>query len=121
MKLTLHNPEGQNLISGHSASEIFINAKSHAAPIIIMAHTITPWEFAADQPLNAAAFAGLLAMRPELVVFGSGRSFCFPDQRIGVEFAKLGIGFDVMDTPAACRTYNVLLSEGRNVAAALLL
>ena len=118
MKLTLHNPEGQNLITGHSKTEIFINAEPHQAPLIVMGHTITPWQFDA---VDAAAFGGLLAMRPELVVFGSGAIFKFPDPRIGVEFAKLGIGFDVMDTPAACRTYNVLLSEGRNVAAALLL
>ncbi len=121
MKLTLHNPEGQNVISGHSATEIFINAAAHAAPLIVMAHTITPWQFEMNQPISLNAFAVLLAMRPELVVFGSGATFRFPDPRIGAEFAKLGIGFDVMDTPAACRTYNVLLSEGRNVAAALTL
>jgi uncharacterized protein len=122
MKLTLHKTDGQNLITGHSASAIFINATAYSAPIIVMAqHLISPWENSALPSMTFSAFADLMALKPELVVFGSGAKFQFPDPRIGVEFAKLGIGFDVMDTPAACRTYNVLLSEGRNVAAALLL
>ena len=59
-------------------------------------------------------------MKPELVVFGSGATFRFPDARIIAAFSQAHIGFDVMDTPAACRTYNVLMGEGRHVAAALL-
>ncbi len=121
MKLTLHKTDGQNLITGHSTTEIFINASPYGTPLIVMAqHLISPWENSALPNMTFGAFADLLTLKPELVVFGSGAKFQFPDPRIGVEFAKLGIGFDVMDTPAACRTYNVLLSEGRNVAAALL-
>ena len=54
------------------------------------------------------------------MVFGSGSVFRFPDARILAAFSQARIGFEVMDTGAACRTYNVLMSEGRIVAAALL-
>jgi uncharacterized protein len=60
-----------------------------------------------------------LALKPALVVFGSGATFAFPATPILAAFSQARIGFDVMDTAAACRTYNVLMSEGRNVAAAL--
>ena len=66
-------------------------------------------------------FAALLDLKPELVVFGSGAVFRFPERRIMAAFANARIGFEVMDTPAACRTYNVLMSEGRQIAAALLI
>ena len=54
-------------------------------------------------------------------MFGSGRMFRFPHPRILAAFSQRRIGFEVMDTPAACRTYNVLMSEARKVAAALLI
>jgi uncharacterized protein len=70
--------------------------------------------------LCIADFAELLELKPDLVLFGSGATFRFPDRSLLAAFAQTHIGFEVMDTPAACRTYNVLSSEGRRIAAALL-
>jgi uncharacterized protein len=71
--------------------------------------------------LNLADFKALIDCKPEVIILGSGNKLKFPNNELRREFNRLNIGLEVMDTGAACRTYNVLLSEGRNVAAAMLL
>lgn len=66
-------------------------------------------------------FKALIECQPEVIIFGSGDALKFPNNELRREFNNLNIGLEVMDSGAACRTYNVLLSEGRNVAAAILL
>jgi uncharacterized protein len=70
--------------------------------------------------LTAAHFQAVLALAPELVIFGSGARLCFvaPGLYSGLIDARIGV--ETMDTAAACRTYNVLAAEGRSVVAALL-
>ncbi len=63
----------------------------------------------------------ILEMKPELILLGTGRHQHFPDDDLFAKIARLNTGFEVMDTGAACRSYNILLQEGRNVAAALLM
>ena len=126
MKLHLDPINDANAITGHGHGYISINAKRVANSVIVLPEKIIdPWETsgssAAAQTLCIADFAGLLALKPELVVFGSGAVFRFPDRSVMEAFSKARIGFEVMDTPAACRTYNVLMSEGRRIAAALLI
>ena len=122
MKLHLHHPEGLNSISAHGPGFVIVNnVRLETAAIVMPAKLISPWIVADPAAPSLADFAALLALKPELVVFGSGAAFRFPDPRIMAAFSQARIGFDVMDTPAACRTYNVLSSEGRNVAAALLI
>ncbi|MEM9208012.1 MAG: MTH938/NDUFAF3 family protein [Pseudomonadota bacterium] len=62
-----------------------------------------------------------LAANPEIVVLGTGWKYRMPPRDLTFALAKRGIGFEVMDTPAACRTYNILISEGRRPAALLLI
>ena len=122
MKLHLHAEDGQNTISGHGPGYVDIRGQRIATPLVVAAQTlITPWVVPSIDKLVFNDFAALLALQPNLVIFGSGATFRFPDTHILAAFSQARIGFDVMDTGAACRTYNVLLSEGRNVAAALLL
>ena len=121
MKLHLNTTDGQNAITGHGDGYVAVNRQQITQSLIVMpAQLISPWIIADPAAVALADFDTLLKLGPELVVFGSGRSFRFPDQRIIAAFSQRGIGFEVMDTPAACRTYNVLMGEGRNVAAALL-
>ena len=63
----------------------------------------------------------ILEMKPELILLGTGRKQHFPDTNLFLSTAKLNIGLEIMDTGAACRCYNILLQEGRKVAAALLM
>ena len=121
MKLNLSTNVGVNAITGHGDGLVAVNNKQIGHALIVMTEkVIDPWNIADASALTLIDFAVLLELKPELVVFGSGRIFRFPDARIMAAFTQARIGFEVMDTPAACRTFNVLASEGRNVAAALL-
>lgn len=63
----------------------------------------------------------LLAMRPEIVIFGTGWTSQRPPRELVFAMARRGIGFETMDTPAACRTFNILVGEGRDAAAILVI
>lgn len=78
------------------------------------------WAVATDTP-PLAAFEALLEHAPELVLYGSGTRLRFPGAAVMRMFHARGVGFEAMDTFAACRTYNVLALEGRRVLAALLI
>ncbi len=122
MKLHLNTTQGQNAITGHGDGYVTVNNQQidHAL-IVLPDKLVNPWNIGDFASLTVADFAALIELRPELVVLGSGNVFRFPDIAIMAAFSKAGIGFEVMDTPAACRTYNVLVSEGRYAAAALLI
>jgi uncharacterized protein len=121
MKLHLNTTSGQNTIFGHGAGYVDINGARHTSSVIVTPQIIlSPWPVTDVAALTFADFASLLEQKPALVVFGSGGTFRFPDVQILAAFSQARIGFEVMDTAAACRTYNVLQSEGRAVAAALI-
>ncbi len=121
MKLHLNTTQGQNAITGHGDGYIAVNHQPISDAVIVMPEKlIKPWIVGDFLTLTMDDFASIIELQPELVVFGAGQVFRFPHASIMATFAKAKIGFEVMDTPAACRTYNVLASEGRRVAAALL-
>jgi len=81
----------------------------------------TVWPCSGWDDLGAELFSQLAAYRPELVLFGSGERLRFPPPEWLLPLMQERIGFETMDRAAACRTYNVLVSEGRQVLLALLL
>jgi uncharacterized protein len=121
MKFQPDRAEGVNLITRHEPGTVWVNAQPHEGGIAI------PWEgeprdwrARSVQELTDEHFAQLLEFRPELVIFGSGPRLRFaPAARLRA-LIEAGVGVETMDTAAACRTYNVLASEGRRVVAALL-
>lgn len=78
---------------------------------------ITDWDDKAVDELVEADFSDLMAREPEVIVLGTGRENIFPPRELVFAMARRQIGFEVMDTAAAARTFNVLASEGRQVAA----
>jgi uncharacterized protein len=112
---------GVNSITRHDAHRIQVGAQGFEHSLIIpWRGQVLHWPCANVASLSAKHFEQLLALRPEVVIFGSGAKLqfiapalyrCLIDQRIGME---------TMDTSAACRTYNVLAHEGRAVVAALI-
>lgn len=97
-------------------------SKQLRSSFIIAADTlITDWQPAAVEQLVAGHFADIAAMEPEVVLLGTGARLRFPPPALLAPLMAAGIGCEVMDSPAACRTYNVLNGEGRRVVAALLL
>ncbi len=88
---------------------------------VISANRMLEWAPQSYDTLKEEDFEVLATLEPELVVFGSGQTLRFPPHALLKRLIARRIGFEVMDTGAACRTYNILASEGRNVVAALLM
>ncbi|MDR1967408.1 MAG: Mth938-like domain-containing protein [Burkholderiaceae bacterium] len=89
--------------------------------VILSPERMELWDIAGFDDLNASHFAALAARKPELVIFGSGARQRFPQPAWLRPLIDAGIGIETMTTPAACRTWNVLIGEGRQVLAALLI
>ncbi len=78
------------------------------------------WHAGPFGTLAAADLAPLAALAPEVLILGTGKAFGFPHPSVLAPLHAAGIGVEVMDTRAACRTYNILLGEGRRVVAAII-
>jgi uncharacterized protein len=122
MKFQLDEPQGGNSISRHDARSVWVNGRPHTASVLVpWRGDVQAWAPSRFEELSAAHFEAILAIKPELVIFGSGARLRFPGPALWRALVGARIGFEVMDIGAACRTYNVLASEGRNVLAALLI
>jgi uncharacterized protein len=102
-------------------SGVIVNGTAHTHSLVVPSDgEVRAWPVDRFEALEAAHFAMLAEYRPQLVIFGSGARLRFPSPRLLAGLMAAQIGVETMDTPAACRTYNVLLAEGRAVVAALL-
>lgn len=121
MKMQADRPEGSNAITRHGAEGVIVAGVEHRSSVIVpWQGAVQPWPVKDFESLDEASFETVLALAPELVIFGSGSRLRFPRPAILRALMARRIGIETMDTPAACRTYNVLLAEGRAVVAALL-
>lgn len=121
MKMQADRPEGSNAITRHGAEGVIVGGVEHRQSVLVPWHgSVQPWPVDDFESLDETSFDALLALQPELVIFGSGSRLRFPKPAMLKALMARRIGFEAMDTPAACRTYNVLLAEGRAVVAALL-
>lgn len=121
LKLHLSKSSERNVFTGYGAGYVVVNQKRYENSLVIMpGHIIENWQVQTFQQLTAKHFELLLPFQPEIVLLGTGNTLYFPNISITKELIALKIGVEVMDTSAACRTYNILMEEGRNVAAALL-
>ena len=122
MKLQLTQPEDKYLITGHGPGYVKINDSRHLSSLIIMPDQIIEgWPVSAASTLTPEHFARVVEYRPEVLLVGTGHKLAFPAPASLRLIIEAGIGYEIMDTAAACRTYNILMSEGRNVAAALMI
>jgi uncharacterized protein len=111
-----------NTVTGYGPDYVEINLQRHAGSIIVMPESpVIEWPVESFDALTPELFAMLLAPAPEVVVFGSGDKLRFPHPRLTAALTAQRIGVETMDFKAACRTYNILMAEGRRVAAALLI
>jgi uncharacterized protein len=121
MKLQLENPAGTNLVRSYCPGLLRIGERTHSTSLIVTATTIiAPWRPTTSHELTAADLEPLLGLAPAVVLLGTGARQQFPDVQVLRILHEQRIGVEVMDTSAACRTYNVLVTEGRSVAAALI-
>lgn len=121
MKLHLANTAGLNLFTAYGDGYVAVNHERHEGNIIVLPEQIIPaWSSATVETLTEDDLALLRALPCEILLLGTGKRLRFPPASQLKPFAQAGIGIEVMDLQAACRTYNILAAEGRKVAAALL-
>jgi len=121
MKLSLESAQGRNPFTGYGDGYVEVNGTRHRENVVVSAQAVSPaWVSGPLAAVTAADLEPLAAARPEIVILGSGAAFRFPGPEILAPLHRAGVGVEVMDTRAACRTYNILLGEGRRVMAALI-
>lgn len=122
LKLHLNNPTNQNIFTAHGAGYVMVSGQRYEHSIVVTPEQVlTDWRPPAFDALEEAHFSYFLALQPEVLLFGTGARLRFPHPRLYHALSAAGIGVECMDTPAACRTYNILMSEDRKVVAAILL
>lgn len=121
MKFHLSTTTG-NVFTGYGDGYVEVNRQRYESNLVVTPDAIdTGFAPAGFEGLAGEDFAGLLALHPEIVLLGTGRTIRFPHPGLTAGLAAARVGIEVMDSAAACRTYNVLAAEGRRVVAALLL
>jgi uncharacterized protein len=121
LKIEREQAEGRNLFTGSGEGYVAVNGKRHEASLLVSGdRLVTDWPARVLEELKPDHLAAIVELKPEIVLLGTGARFSFPEPSLLAPLYKAGIGVEVMDTPAACRTYNILLGEGRNVVAALI-
>lgn len=122
MKIALESNAGVNVIRGYEPGEVRIRDGRYTRSLIVSAkRIIDDWEPTAADQLRAAHLQQIVEQSPEVLILGTGDTQVFPQPATFMTLMDLGIGFEVMDNAAACRTYNILLGEDRQVALALII
>ncbi len=121
MKFQPDTPAAGNVITRHEPGRVWVGATPWIESVLVpWAGEPQRWEAATLAGLTPAHFERVAALRPEVVIFGSGARLRFAAPALLRALIDVRVGVETMDTPAACRTYNVLVSEGRRVLAALI-
>ena len=102
--------------------QITVGEQIYRRSLILTPERVIPdWRPGGYEEITEQDFDVVLSLQPEIILLGTGSALRFPPAKLGASILVTGTGFEVMDTAAACRTYNILLSEKRKVIAALLL
>jgi uncharacterized protein len=120
VKLHVSGPGPRNAITGYGEGYVLVNGQRHESSVIVLADQVLPWDVAGFASLSAEHFSSLKDLQAEILLLGTGPKQRFPHPSLTAPLAAAGIGVEVMDLKAACRTYNILVAEERKVAAALL-
>jgi uncharacterized protein len=122
LSLHLQTNTGQKLFTGHGEGYVSVNTHRYQQAIVVMPGEVrTDWPATDFANLAAVHFEYFLGLKPEVLLFGTGAKQQFARPELYRELVKARIGIEFMDTPAACRTYNILVAEDRKVVAAVLL
>jgi uncharacterized protein len=122
MKFSEADTSGGLLIRGYGAEGVRVNNRVYSSSLIVMPqHIIADWRPRSVSDLTVEDFSALLPLKPQILILGTGKQQVFPEPTSYWPIFEQGIGIEIMDTGAACRTYNIIMAEGREVAAALIL
>ena len=121
MKLHSSRATALNTLTAYGEGWLEINAQRYPHAVLVRPEApVQAWAPATFEALSAADFEVIAALAPEVVLLGTGARQRFPSPRLIAALSARRIGVEAMDTGAACRTYNILMTEGRAVLAALL-
>ena len=122
MKFQPDTLAGVNAITRHEPGRLWVGNTAFAHSLLVpWVGAVQAWGPLAFEALSATHFESIAALKPEVVIFGSGLRLRFVPPALMRVLIEQRVGVETMDTAAACRIYNVLASEGRSVVAALLL
>jgi uncharacterized protein len=121
MKMSLDEADAALVIRGYGPGEVAVGNRIYRSSLLVTPGGVRPdWGPQAADEISSTHLAEILEHRPELLILGTGAAQVFPARRLFADLMDAGVGYEVMDTAAACRTYNILLGEGRRVVAALI-
>lgn len=122
MNITQEFGNASYIIQAYKQDTVIVNQTAYSRSLIITPEFLNAeWAPQGIEELTEQHLEELVTLRPDVVLMGTGQRLLFPDQHVQVFFLQREIGIEFMDTAAACRTYNILMAEGRNVACALLI
>ena len=121
MKLQSDPHSGANTITGYGDGYVEINKTPYDHAVVLRSDgAISEWPVKNFVELDASHFLQLIDLKPELILIGTGSRQRFPKPELLKTLIEAKIGFEIMDSQAACRTYNILVGEGRRVVLALI-
>ena len=121
MKLQSDPHSGANTITGYGDGYIEINKIPYSHAVLLSSDgEILEWDIKSFEELSSADFAQMAPLKPELIIIGTGKRQRFPRPELLKTLIEAKLGFEIMDSQAACRTYNILVGEGRQVLLALI-
>lgn len=121
MKLQSDPHSGANTITGYGDGYIEINKIPYSHAVLLSSDgEILEWAVKSFDELSSADFSQMASLKPELIIIGTGKRQHFPKPELLKTLIEAKIGFEVMNSQAACRTYNILVGEGRQVLLALI-
>ena len=122
MKFAQDSIDEGYMVTAYDQDSVSINHKVFSSSLIVTRDSLhEDWGIISIDELHSGHIEHILGLQPELVVIGTGKQLKFPAVEAYSSLIRSGIGVDFMDTGAACRTYNILMSEGRGVVAGLIL
>jgi len=121
MQITQITGEDQHMVTGYAPDHVAVNGVRYASSLILRPNALLPsWPVADAAQLRFEDLAWIRENPPEILLLGTGPRQVFPDRAVWRELRMEPWGIEIMDTAAACRTYNLIVAEGRTVAAALI-
>ncbi len=118
MKFAEDHNDAQYKITAYDAQGIYINGRLFERSVLLSPmNIIDDWKPKIFTELKAEHLDSFYALKPEVIILGTGSKQTFPDAEILRRLTQEKTGFEIMDTQAACRTFNIIMAEGRNVVA----
>lgn len=122
MKLHLADTRNRYTLTGYGSGYLSVNGNRYETALLVTPDALPqPWPVTLATGLSAEAVARILSTAPEIIIIGTGPEQVFPPPAQLRPLIEARVGLEIMNTPAACRTYNVLMGEGRRVTAAICL